>query len=185
MLLAGDIGGTKTTLGIFSLEKGPREPMARATLPSGEYPSLEALVSDFLRGVSFPIRCGSFGVAGPVIGGKARVTNLPWVMKHDNLAKALSLESVRLLNDLEAIAYGIPHLDADDLHTINQGRSLNQGAIAVIAPGTGLGLHFAEQVAHAHGGRVDLVSEEGRGCVFTLRLPALPPAASPGLGPPA
>jgi len=142
MLLAGDIGGTKTNLGIYSAEKGPREPMAEATFPSSKYPSLETLVSEFLAQVTLRVDCASFGVAGPVVKGQAKITNLPWVIEEAQLGKSLNLTSVRLLNDLEAIAYGVPLLEPGDLHTLNEGAPIPRGTLAVIAPGTGLGEAF-------------------------------------------
>lgn len=142
MLLAGDIGGTKTNLGIYSTDAGPRVPVARATFPSARFPSLEALVQTFLDGVSLPVERASFGVAGPVVRGAAKITNLPWVMEESHLAETLNLRSVRLLNDLAAIAHGVPHLEKDDVCTLNAGHPDAHGTLAVIAPGTGLGEAF-------------------------------------------
>ncbi|GAC1323765.1 MAG: glucokinase [Chloroflexota bacterium] len=142
MLLAGDIGGTKTSLGIFSRERGPRAPLTQATFPSGRYPSLEALVQEFLQGVTARVDRASFGVAGPVFNGTAKITNLPWVMDEKRLASSLGLRSVRLLNDLAAIAHGVPHLESADVFTINSGRAAPHGTLAVVAPGTGLGEAF-------------------------------------------
>src|SRR5437899_11625287 len=102
MLLAGDIGGTKTILAVFSSEVGPRVPLVQATFPSARYPHFELLVRDFLSHVRFPIEQASFGVAGPVVDGRATITNLPWVMEEQQLQAALHLSSVHLLNDLEA-----------------------------------------------------------------------------------
>jgi glucokinase len=81
MLLASDIGGTKTNIGIYSPEKGPREPLFESTFLSSQYSSLEMLVSDFLSQVSIKIDCASFGVAGPVVNGQARITNLPSIIE--------------------------------------------------------------------------------------------------------
>lgn len=142
MLLAGDIGGTKTSLAIYSPEAGPRTPLVEATFPSGRYPSLEALVSDFLAQVDLKPKRASFGVAGPVVAGQATITNLPWVMSETHLQAALDLSPVRLLNDLAAIAQAVPWLESDDLYTLNEGQADPGGAIAVIAPGTGLGEGF-------------------------------------------
>jgi glucokinase len=142
MLLAGDIGGTKTSLAIFSSESGPRAPLVEATFPSADHASLEALVREFLSQVDLEVERASFGVAGPVVGGKATVTNLPWVIQETQLEEALNLSPVRLLNDLEAIANGVPVLEPTDLHTLNEGQPAPGGAIAVIAPGTGLGEAF-------------------------------------------
>lgn len=142
MLLAGDVGGTKTNLGIFSTERGPREPIAESSLPSARFSSLEELVNEFLSQVSIEIDCASFGVAGPVVGGRARITNLPWVIEETLVRDTLHLESVRLFNDLEAIAYGVTLIEREDLHTLNDGDPVPRGTLAVIAPGTGLGEAF-------------------------------------------
>jgi glucokinase len=145
MLLAGDIGGTKTNLAVFSPEDGPRAPLAEATFPSADYASLEALVREFLADNKIsrlPIERASFGVAGPVAASRATITNLPWVIEETKLQEALNLSSVRLLNDLNAIAHAVPFLEPADLHTLNAGQPASEGAMAVIAPGTGLGEAF-------------------------------------------
>jgi len=142
MLLAGDIGGTKTHLAIFSPETGPRTPLAEDTFPSARFPSLEALASEFLAQVDLKPERASFGVAGPVLAGRATITNLPWVMHESHLEAALGLSSVHLLNDLIAIASAVPWLEPDDVYTLNEGQPTPGGAIAVIAPGTGLGEAF-------------------------------------------
>jgi len=142
MLLAGDIGGTKTNLAVFSPEDGPRAPLAEATFPSADYPSLEALVREFLSQVSLSVERASFGVAGPVVASRATITNLPWVMEETQLQETLNLSSVRLLNDLNAIAHAVPFLEPADRHTLNAGQQAPDGAMAVVAPGTGLGEAF-------------------------------------------
>ena len=139
MLLAGDIGGTKTILAIYSTESGPHAPLAEATYPSAEYPSLETLASKFLAQVNLKVERASFGVAGPVVGGRATVTNLPWVLDEAQLRRALDVSAVHLLNDVLAVAHAVPGLGAADVRTLNQGSPAHGGAIAVIAPGTGLG----------------------------------------------
>jgi glucokinase len=139
MLLAGDIGGTKTNLAVFSPEAGPRAPLAEATFPSTDYPSLEALAREFLSQIDLQVKRASFGVAGPVAAGRAEITNLSWVMDETQLQEALNLSSVRLLNDLASIAHAVPFLEPDDLHTLNEGQPVPGGAIAIVAPGTGLG----------------------------------------------
>lgn len=142
MLLAGDVGGTKVNLAIFSSEAGWRTPVIEATFPSAQYASLEALVQEFLQQHNFSIDHASFGVAGPVVAKSATITNLPWVMDEQQLQRELHIPSVRLLNDLDAIAHAIPFLEAQDLYTLNEGQPISRGAIAVIAPGTGLGEAF-------------------------------------------
>jgi len=142
MLLAGDIGGTKTNLGIYSPEKGAREPLVESTFPSLKYPNLETLAREFLDQVDVTVDSASFGVAGPVVKGQVKTTNLPWVIDEAHLRKTLRLNSVRLLNDLEAIAYGVPIVASEDLHTLNEGVAILGGTLAVLAPGTGLGEAF-------------------------------------------
>ncbi len=142
MLLAGDIGGTKTALAVFSPDDGPHAPVVEEIFASARYPSLEALASEFLEENGLPVDRASFGVSGPVTGGKVAATNLPWEMDEARLGKALGLRSVRLLNDLEAIARAAPFLGSEDLHTLNAGTPDPDGALAVIAPGTGLGEAF-------------------------------------------
>ncbi len=142
MLLAGDIGGTKTNLAIFSPEMGWRTPLVEQTFPSAQYPSLEAIAHEFLAQQHFSIDRASFGVAGPVVAGQATITNLPWTMDEKELQKALNIPTVRLLNDLDAIAHAVPFQEPTDLHTLNVGQPVPGGAIAVIAPGTGLGEAF-------------------------------------------
>jgi glucokinase len=142
MLLAGDIGGTKTALGVFSPEGGARVPLAVATFPSAGHDSLEAIVQAFLTQYPHPIDRASFGVAGPVVNGTAKITNLPWTVDETRLRQLLGVDRVRVVNDLVAIASAVPALDPVDLHTLNPGRAVPEGAIAVVAPGTGLGEAF-------------------------------------------
>lgn len=106
MLIAGDIGGTKTQLGIFSSEAGPQCPLAQAKFHSSDYPSLQVIVREFLVGVKNPIDRACFAAPGPVIDGHVKTTNLPWLVDETILAAALHLnpKSVHLLNDLEAMA---------------------------------------------------------------------------------
>jgi glucokinase len=91
MLLAGDIGGTKTDLAIFSNEAGPQAPLAHAEVHSADYPSRQVLAREFLTKVDLPVDRACFAVAGPVINGRAKTTNLPWVMDKDSLASAVSI----------------------------------------------------------------------------------------------
>ena len=161
MLLAGDIGGTKTNLAVFSSETGWRKPFAEATYASINYADLESLVREFLAQHDFTIDRASFGVAGPVVAGHASITNLPWMMDEQQLQHSLHIPSVRLMNDLDAIAHSVPHLDSQDLYVLNKGQAIPGGAIAVIAPGTGLGEAFltwdgSQYKAHtSEGGHAD------------------------------
>jgi len=143
MLLAGDIGGTNTRLAIVSDDGGPRRPLAQATLPSAAHSSLDALVRTFLASGPYVVDRACFGVAGPVVEGRVSVTNLPWIIDAGQLQASLGVASVRLLNDVQALAYALPLLGARDLHTLNPGEALPHAALAVIAPGTGLGEAFS------------------------------------------
>lgn len=139
MLLVGDLGGTKMNLAVIADPDGMRSPLAEATLPSGDYPDLESLLAVFLREVNLPIDRAVFGVAGPVLEGRANITNLPWEIEEQRIAKMLGGARVRLLNDLTAAAHGIPLLGPDELYTLNVGDPVYHGALGVVAPGTGLG----------------------------------------------
>ena len=140
--LAGDLGGTKTNLAIISPDRGPRDPVVEATFASGAYPDLTSLVAKFLAQVQLPVQYACFGVAGPVVNGCATITNLPWRLDQVALARHWGMVTVVLLNDLVAGAYAVPHLSALDLHTLHSGVPTPNGALAVIAPGTGLGEAF-------------------------------------------
>jgi glucokinase len=142
MILAGDVGGTKTALAVFSRETGPFAPIAEATFPSAGYPCLEDVLRTFLAEKRLPVEQAIFGVAGPVVGGRATVTNLPWIIDEVRLREQFQWSSARLINDLVATAYAIPHLRPEDLRTLSPGTPERGGAIAVIAPGTGLGEAF-------------------------------------------
>lgn len=168
MLLAGDIGGTKTDLGIFSNEAGPHAPLFQAEVHSADYPSLQALAQEFLTKANMSVDSACFDVAGPVIDGRVKTTNLPWVMDEVSLAKDLNLRSIHLMNDLEAIAQAIPILRTSDARTLNIGQEVPKGAIGVIAPGTGLGESFltwngSQYVAHSsEGGHADFAPTDER-----------------------
>ncbi len=144
MLLAGDIGGTKTVLALFptAVSDEPLHPLHLQTFPSSRFSSLEAIITQFLEDKDEPIEAASFGVAGPVVNGRSQITNLPWVIDSVAIGQRHQIEQVILLNDLESIANAVPHLQANDLATINEGNAESGGAIAVIAPGTGLGEGF-------------------------------------------
>jgi len=137
---------------------------------SADYPSLQAIVKEFLAKSNKPVDRACFAVAGPVIGGRVKTTNLPWLIEESSLAKELNLnvKAVRLINDLEAIARAVPILRPSDVVTINAGEAVRKGAIAVIAPGTGLGESFltwdgSHYVAHSsEGGHSDFAPTDER-----------------------
>lgn len=146
MLLAGDIGGTKTILALFSQEKGPHRPLVLTRFESDQYPSLETIVRKFLAANSailsaVTLGAAVFGIAGPIRQRRVQVTNLPWVIDADSLEAVVNSEVV-LLNDLEAVANAIPYLVEEDVVLLRSGTAEPRKPIAVIAPGTGLGEAF-------------------------------------------
>lgn len=166
MLLAGDIGATKTQLAVYAPDAGARKPIVRAEFQSANYAGLEALVQEFTAGIEHPIDAACFDVAGPVIGGQARLTNLSWTLDEKSLQRSLGFGRVLLLNDLKAIAYAVPHLRPDELHTLNAGKADPQAPIAIIAPGTGLGEAFLIWSGHEYvacsseGGHADFAAAD-------------------------
>ncbi len=142
MLLAGDIGGTKTKIGVYSSDKGAKAPLIEKTFTSAQYPNFELVLQEFLQSVDIKFERAVFGVAGPLMDDKVSITNLPWEIDKKQLKNILQIPSVKLLNDLEALGYALPSLDPTDIFTLNQGKIDSEGNIAVIAPGTGLGEVF-------------------------------------------
>ncbi len=162
MLLVGDIGATHARFALISPVVGLARPLREANLASRGQPGLEAVVRQFLEpppGVS--IDRAVFAVAGPVVHGRAELTNLGWVVDETELAAVLDIPAVRLLNDLVALAYAVPQLAPEALRTLQRGEVVRGGGIAVVAPGTGLGEAFltwdgADYRAHpSEGGHAD------------------------------
>jgi glucokinase len=140
IVLAGDVGGTKTALALFEKERGQGLRMVRdATLPSGEFPSLEAIIEQFLETGPRPaVEATCLGVAGPVVDGRCQATNLPWVIDERLLTYAIPSPRVKLLNDLEVAAHGVLGLPEEDLRALQAGVP-RRGNLVLIAAGTGLG----------------------------------------------
>ena len=140
MILAGDIGGTKTNLALFEIRDNMLHMLSQKQFPSREYSSLTEIISAFEEQSSaYKIDAACFGIAGPVIDGRCRTTNLPWDISTSDLQEHLHIDKVRLMNDLEATAYGMLYLPEDEFVDLNPtGRSVD-GNRAVIAAGTGLG----------------------------------------------
>ncbi|MBI3779783.1 MAG: glucokinase [candidate division NC10 bacterium] len=139
MIIAGDIGGTKTIIGLFDDAAGRLHGVREETFPSQSHGTLEEILDRFLDSASRPpLRAACFGVAGPVVEGKSKITNLSWELDERKLAEALQVPRAKLLNDLEAAAYGMLHIDPTNLCLLQPGVK-RKGNIAVIAAGTGLG----------------------------------------------
>ncbi|MCE5264152.1 MAG: glucokinase [Deltaproteobacteria bacterium] len=142
MLLAGDIGGTKSRLAIFEDGADPRRPLAEEVLPSGGFPGIGALIRAFLKMTNRPVDRACLAVAGPVVGGRSATTNLPWIVEAGEIGREFGFRSVRLVNDLAATVRAVPLLEPGELRTLCPGAPDSGGVIAVIAPGTGLGEAF-------------------------------------------
>lgn len=165
MILAGDIGATKINLALFEWDKGRVDPIREDTVWTADYESLEEVLTEFMEepestdsdsddpleepedssptppSSASPLTAACFGVPGPVLNNTCRTTNIPWTIEGDALAKFLDIPQVRLLNDLEATAYGLPFLEPDEIEDLNPtAPSPPPDATRVLlAAGTGLG----------------------------------------------
>ena len=145
MLLAGDLGGTKTLLGRFSRAPARPVPIAVETFRTTDYASLVEMVDAFLARQSEgrpPIEGACFGVAGPVLDDQSEITNVGWRVDGRAVAIEFGLASVRLLNDLVAIAHSVPVLEPHELYTLQEGEPNLSGNAALIAAGTGMGQSY-------------------------------------------
>ncbi|MGE5153593.1 MAG: glucokinase [Bdellovibrio bacteriovorus] len=142
-ILVGDIGGTKTGLALAEVAGGRVTLREERRYPSGDFDGLEAIVARYLKetgqGASSGSPRGAFAIAGPVQGRRSRTTNLPWDVDADRLERVLGLERVGLLNDLEAVAWGVAALGPSDLLELHAGEPGAAGNACVVAAGTGLG----------------------------------------------
>jgi glucokinase len=159
MILAGDIGGTKTNLALFEPDGDELRHVREASFPSRQHRTFQEIVVAFLGpGARPPLKAACFGVAGAVIEGQCRTTNLPWFLDEKDLAGITAAPRVKLLNDLEAMAYGMLFLKTEEQSLLNAGiQPRRKGNIAVIAAGTGLG----ESMLHWDGERYRPVASEG------------------------
>ena len=140
MILAGEIGGTRTRLAAFQTEGNRLECVVEKIYQSQEHDGLAGILSQFIKQEGIPVHSACFGVAGPVRNGRSRISNLPWTIDSEELATQLKLSSVGLLNDLEAYAYGIDALESKDFFTLSDGSEDAEGNRAVISAKTGLGM---------------------------------------------
>jgi glucokinase len=159
--LAGDIGGTKTLLQVFSAGQ-ERSPVLRKSYPSAGFAGLAEIVDVFLQEAKIQeVSSACFALAGPVSGRKAKLTNLPWEVDANFLAAHFHISHVALINDFEAVGLGIAALETDDLFTLQQGASQEQGARIVVGAGTGLGVAWLSWTGEGYavhpseGGHID------------------------------
>jgi glucokinase len=155
MLLAGDIGGTKTLLGLFDAATTRPRPVVVRSFGTLDFPDLPSMIAAFLKPADAAdaaathgrIETACFGVAGPVIDDTVKVTNVPWFVDARRVASALGVARVSLLNDLEALGHAVPVLRESETHALQEGEAMRGGNIGLIAAGTGLGqalLHNVE-----------------------------------------
>ena len=171
IVLAGDIGGTKTNLGLFQMGKKRPIPKAMETYSSREAPHLAHIIGRFLDKHKVAVTSACFGVAGPVQSGRSKTTNLPWTISENSIKKRFKWNHVILINDLTATAYAIPLLRSKELHALNRVRATKGHNLGLIALGTGLGMGLliwfedkyvpvASEGGHADFGPNDLMEAE-------------------------
>jgi glucokinase len=175
-ILAGDLGATKTLLALFKVKDDWHGPLIQHSIKeftSREYSSLSKIVNEFISLSSNSVEIDSikqatFGIAGPIVDGHSKLTNLSWELDEKELSKELGIDRVKLLNDLEADAFYVPFLKDGEKQVLYKEetppktRNIDKGTAAVIAPGTGLGEAFVtweEGYFHAH-------ASEGGHCDF-------------------
>jgi glucokinase len=170
MLLAGDVGGTKTLLGLFDEARPRPRLVTRRSYETNAFDSFTAILDAFARDVgdSFSVRAAAAGVAGPVIGDRAVLTNIDWDISGGEIAARFATKGVRLLNDLEATAISIDVLTPDELVVLQPGVPRADGNAVVIAAGTGLG----EAYLHRVNGRLRPVPSEGGHADWAARTDA-------------
>jgi glucokinase len=162
VILAGDVGGTKCNLALFSEKDGQLTPVFNQRFASKEFAQFDLIVKEFSR-LAAPhiksqrVRAAGFGVAGPVIDNRVRATNLTWIVDAANLAKELHVEHVVLMNDLGGTGHSIEHLSSNEMCVLNPGKPEPGGTRALIAAGTGLG----QSILVWDGSRYRVVASEG------------------------
>jgi glucokinase len=156
-LLIGDVGPGNVVLAIVEGEGGSLRSVSEATFSSRGYPSLEEMIREFLRRNDRPLAAACFSVAGPVVDEQVWFPNLNWCVDQRRLRETLRLQSVVLVNDLQAIAMALPYLGPTQIATLQMGVQDEEGRRAVIATGMGLG----EAVLISRGDGYDAHPSEG------------------------
>lgn len=149
MLLAGDVGGTKTFLGLFARAATRPHAIEIRSYRTLDFADLGVMLRQFLDETSTrpaDIEIASIGVAGPITGRRAHLTNVPWVVDLDTLRDEVSISHAYLLNDLEALAWSVPVLAPDEIDVLHDGMTDPHGNVALIAAGTGLGIALLPRV---------------------------------------
>jgi len=173
MILAGDVGGTKCSLGLFTVKGLGLNSVFQLRVATRDYSGFEDLIGDFLERASEAngsargqrIEAAGFGLAGAVVDGSLQAGNMPWVLNGSALAEKLHLSKVVLLNDLAATALSLDRLPSNDFAILNQGTPEPNATKAVIAAGTGLG----EAILFWNGQQYRVAPSEGGQANFTAR----------------
>jgi glucokinase len=139
MILAGDVGGTKSNMGLFDVQGDKLVRVVDKRYPSAGHAALDDIAEDFVRTSNAKITAAAFGIAGPVLNNRVHTSNLPWIVDGASLAKRLGLDHTTLLNDLEATCHGVGVMQPSDLETLYAGTPLFEATRAVISAGTGMG----------------------------------------------
>jgi glucokinase len=158
-LLAGDVGGTKTLLQLVDVSSTGRAVVGERRFESGHYKTFDDMLDEFVTSTrrDLPIEAACFAVAGPVLDGKAEVTNLRWFMDGATIATRFGIRRVTLINDFYAVALGVPLLADGDVVVINPGKRDRFGPIGIVGAGTGLG----EAMVIHDGARWNVIPSEG------------------------
>ena len=164
VVLAGDIGATKTNLALFEIHKGQLTLVKEKTYHTGDFNAFTEMVLSFHTDKLSVIDGICLGVAGPVTRGKVKGTNFPWEIDSAEISRELRVQSVTLINDMEANAYGMSALGKDDFEVLKEGSNIPGNAV-IISPGTGLGeagLYWDGALYHPY-------ATEGGHCDFSPR----------------
>lgn len=162
MIIAGDVGGTKCNLALFSEKNGKLDVVFRQRFASKDFAKFDLIIKEFTHQASphlngGKVRAAGFGVAGPVINNRIHATNLPWVIDADTLSSELGVKTIALMNDLGAWGHSLEHLAAEDFVVLNKGNAVPGATRALLAAGTGLG----ESILFWDGTRYRVVPSEG------------------------
>ncbi len=115
IILAGDVGGTKSLLALFKTKEGKLVELNRKRYVSKDFENLEIVAKDFLDKHKIVPQVAAFGIPGPVINGKVKSTNLPWIIDEKVLSKKTGIPIIKIVNDLVATAYDVPYLVKDEV----------------------------------------------------------------------
>jgi glucokinase len=162
VIIAGDVGGTKCNIALFSEKEGKLDVVFRQRFASKDFAKFDLIIKEFSRQATpymngQPVRAAGFGVAGPVINNRIHATNLPWIIDSDTLSSELGVKTIALMNDLGAWGHSLEHLSPEDFVVLNEGHALPGATRALLAAGTGLG----ESILFWDGNRYRVVPSEG------------------------